>query len=175
MRALALASLLVFALSASAVAATKVNVRVEGAKATLFEGNVAVSAGKLTSNTGEDRSSHLCNVAANGGSGPPAATPTRALQAASENALGDRLAPLSFEWYASFSDFLIGSIGGEAPTGDNYWELSINWKVAELGGCAEGCRVLRVRTTPYQSVASKCARHNSQPRGWGLVTGLRAR
>ncbi|MDP4603750.1 MAG: DUF4430 domain-containing protein [Solirubrobacteraceae bacterium] len=135
-RALALASLLVFALSASAVAATKVNVRVEGAKATLFEGNVAVSAGKLTSNTGEDRSSHLCNVAANGGSGPPAATPTRALQAASENALGDRLAPLSFEWYASFSDFLIGSIGGEAPTGDNYWELSINWKVAELGGCA---------------------------------------
>jgi len=135
LRVLALASVFVIALSASAVAATKVNVRVEGAKATLFEGNVVVSAGKLTSNKGEDRSSHLCNVAANGGSGPAAATPTRALQAASENELGDRLSPLSFEWYASFSDFLIGSVGGEAPTGDNYWELSINWKVAELGGC----------------------------------------
>ncbi len=69
LRVLALAAVFVMAISASAVAATKVNVRVEGAKATLFEGDVAVSAGKLTSNKGEDRSSHLCNVAANGGSG----------------------------------------------------------------------------------------------------------
>lgn len=135
LRVFALAVVFVMALSASAMAATKVNVRVEGAKATLFEGDVSASAGKLTSNKGEDRSSHLCNVAANGGSGPAAATPTRALQAASVNALGDRLAPLSFEWYESFSDFLVGSIGGEAPTGDNYWELSVNWKVAEVGGC----------------------------------------
>ena len=135
LRVLALAAVFVMALSASAVAATKVNVRVEGTAATLFEGDVSASAGKLTSNIGEDRSSHLCNVAANGGGGPAAATPNRALQAASENALGDRLAPLSFEWYASFTDFLVGSVGGEAPSGDNYWELSINWKVAELGGC----------------------------------------
>jgi hypothetical protein len=135
LRVLALAAVFVMAISASAVAATKVNVRVEGAKATLFEGDVAVSAGKLTSNKGEDRSSHLCNVAANGGSGPAAATPTRALQAASELPLGDRLGPLALEWYSSFSDFLVGSIGGEAPSGNNYWELSVNWQVAEVGGC----------------------------------------
>jgi hypothetical protein len=134
-RVLALASVSVIALSASAAAATKVNVRVEGAKATLFEGDVSASAGSLLSNIGEDRSSHLCNVASNGGSGGAAATPSRALLAASELPLGDRLGPIGFEWYESFSDFLVGSIGGEAPSGDNYWELSVNWKVAEVGGC----------------------------------------
>lgn len=134
-RVLALASVSVIALSASAAAATKVNVRVEGAKATLFEGDVSASAGRLLSNVGEDRSSHLCNVVSNGGSGGAAATPSRALLAASEMPLGDRLGPIGFEWYESFSDFLVGSIGGEAPSGDNYWELSVNWKVAEVGGC----------------------------------------
>ena len=134
-RALVLASVFVIALSASAVAATKVNVRVEGAKATLFEGDVSVGPGRLTSTSGEDRGSHLCNVAGNGGNGAPAATPTGALLAASELPLGDRLGPLALEWYSSFSDFLVGSIGGEAPSGNNYWELSVNWQVAEVGGC----------------------------------------
>ena len=73
LRVLALAAVFVMAISASAVAATKVNVRVEGAKATLFEGDVSASAGKLTSNIGEDRSSHSCDVASNGGSGGAAA------------------------------------------------------------------------------------------------------
>ena len=135
LRVLALASVFVIALSASAAAATKVNVRVEGAKATLYDGSVSVSGGQLASNRGADRGSHLCNVAANGG-GAVAATPTRALQAAAERALGDRLLPLGLEWYDSFGDFLVGSVGGEAPSGDSYWELSVNWKVAELGGCA---------------------------------------
>ncbi len=134
-RILAPAAVFVIALSASAAAATKVNVRVEGAKATLFEGDVSVGPGRLTSNRGKDRGSHLCNVAANGGNGAPAATPTRALLAAAELPLGDRLGPLGLEWYGSFNDFLVGSIGGEAPTGDNYWELSVNWQVAEVGGC----------------------------------------
>ncbi len=166
LRVLALASVFVIALSASAVAATKVGVRVEGASATLFEGDVAVSPGRLTSNMGEDRSSHLCNVTANGASGAPAATPTRALQAASENALGDRLSPLGLEWYASFSDFLVGSIGGEAPSGDKYWELSVNWKVAQLGGCGialkKGDKVLWAvsdgATPSLRLVAPKTAR-----------------
>ncbi len=136
LRVLALASVFVIALSASAVAATKVNVRVEGAKATLFEGNVSASAGSLLSNIGEDRSSHSCNVASNGGSGGAAATPTRALLAASEMPLGDRLGPIGFEWFESFTDFVVGRVGGEAPIGDNYWQYWVNFKPGEVGACA---------------------------------------
>ena len=136
LRVLALAAVFVMALSASAVAATKVSVRVEGAKATLFEGNVSASAGKLTSNIGEDRSSHSCDVASNGGSGGVAATPTRALLAASEAPLGDRLGPIGFEWFESFGDFVVGRVGGEAPIGDNYWQYWVNFKPGEVGACA---------------------------------------
>ncbi|MSX03105.1 MAG: hypothetical protein F2813_08115, partial [Actinobacteria bacterium] len=135
LRVLALASVLAAAFVVPASAATKVNVRVEGSEATLFDGSVSVSAASLLSNTGEDRGSHQCNVAANGGGGAPAATPTSALVAASQTALGDRLSPIALQWYGDFSDFLVGSIGGQAPAGFDYWELSVNWKVAQVGGC----------------------------------------
>ena len=145
-RVLALASVSVIALSASAAAATKVNVRVEGAKATLFEGDVSASAGSLLSNIGEDRSSHSCDVTSNGGSGVAAATPSRALLAASEMPLGDRLGPIGFEWYESFEDFVIGRVGSEASSGDDYWQYWVNFKPGDVGGCAaplrKGDRVL---------------------------------
>jgi len=146
LRVLALASVFVIALSASAAAATKVHVRVEGVKATLFEGDVSASAGKLTSNKGKDRAAHLCNVAANGGSGGAAATPSRALLAASEMPLGGRLGPIGLEWFESFGDFVVGRVGGEASSGDDYWQYWVNFKPGEVGACAaalkEGDEVL---------------------------------
>jgi len=137
LRVLALAAVFVIALSASAVAATKVHVRVEGVKSTLFDGDVTVSPGMMVPNKGADRSSHQCNVAANGG-GAAAATPTRALQAASEQALGDRLLPLGLQWYDSFSDFFVDANKSEMPSGNDYWDFSVNWKMAlslGAGGC----------------------------------------
>lgn len=143
LRVLALATVFVIALSASAVAANapiKVHVRVEGVKSTLFDGDVNVSPGTLSPTKGESRSSHLCNVAANGGGGGAAATPTRALQAASEQAPGDRLLPLGLEWYDSFTDFLVDANTSEMPSGNDYWDFSVNWKMALTLG-AGGCGV----------------------------------
>ncbi len=140
LRVLALASVFVVALSASAAAATKVHVRVEGVKSTLFDGDVSVGAGMITPTKGEGRSSHLCNVAANGGGGGAAATPTRALQAAAEQASGDRLLPLGLEWYDSFNDFLVDANSSEMPSGNDYWDFSVNWKMALTLG-AGGCGV----------------------------------
>ncbi len=137
LRVLALASVFVVALSASAVAATTtVHVRVEGVRSTLFEGDVKVSPGMLTSNKGDDRAAHPCDASASGGGA--AATPTRALQAAAEQSLGDRLLPLGLEWYASFSDFLVDANTTEMPSGNDYWDFSVNWKMAlslGAGGC----------------------------------------
>lgn len=136
LRVLALASVFVIALSASAAAATTVHVRVEGVKSTLFEGEVTVSPGMITANKGDDRAPHPCAASAIGGGA--AATPTRALQAAAEQALDDRLLPLGLEWYDSFSDFLVDANTSEMPRGNDYWDFSVNWKMAlslGAGGC----------------------------------------
>ncbi len=170
LRTLALASVFVIGLSASATAGTRINLRVEGAKATLYDGSISVIGGKLTSRIGEDRGSHSCNVADNGGRGVPAVTPTRALFEASAQTLRDRLGPLRLEWYESFSDFIVGSIGDEAPSGNSYWELSVNWKVAQVGGCAialkDGDEVLWAvsdgATPSLRLLAPKTARRGRQ-------------
>ncbi len=132
LRALALAVALTLATAASAAAATTINVRVEGAANTLFDGAVETTHGSLTSTVGSGIGTHSCNSS---GKSTPIATPTRALFLASQSAAGRSLSPLSLQWYESFTDFLVISIGGQRPSGKKYWELSVNWKVAESGGC----------------------------------------
>ncbi len=128
LRLLALAAVLSLAIAVPAAANTKVNVRVEGAKATLFDGKVTATPGSLRANIGSDRAAHLCNAAFNKGYGSAAATPTRALLAASEAPLGDRLLPLGLEWFGSLNDFMLASAGAEKPSGAMYWDYWVNWK-----------------------------------------------
>ncbi len=135
LRLLALAAVLSLAIAVPAAANTKVNVRVEGAKATLFDGAVAATPGSLRANIGSDRAAHLCNSAFNKGFGSVAATPTRALLAASEAPLGDRLLPLGLQWFGSLSDFFLVSAGAEKPSGAMYWSYWVNWKSPNEGGC----------------------------------------
>lgn len=117
-------------------AATKVNLRVEGASKTLFEKTVAASPATMLSNTGPNRGRYPCDVVNNGGSGKSAATPVSSL-------LPTRM-KLGLNWYPEYTGFLVESIGRESQAGSNYWDFWVNGKGAVeleyVGGCQLGLK-----------------------------------
>ena len=117
-------------------AATKVNLRVEGASKTLFEKTVAASPATMLSNTGPNRGRYPCDVVNNGGSGKSAATPVSSL-------VQTRM-KLGLNWYPEYTGFLVDSIGAEDPADPAYWDFWVNGKGAVeleyLGGCQLGLK-----------------------------------
>jgi len=130
-----LAALLLACGNAWAAPAT-VNLRVEGASSTIFEGPVTTD-GKLIDGHPCDGTTRT--TPPNPGPGP---TMTSALDDASlASAFG-----WTGSWDDSFGDFLIGSIASEQGAGGSFWGTVLNYEPTPVGGCqqqvAEGDELL---------------------------------
>lgn len=128
-RFLLLASLLVLALPAAAVAApTAVDVRIEGRSSTIFFGPVTTDAKVVSPATGGD---HLCD-GTNGGAGTtPGPTPTTALDDAAIKGGFD----WDGTWYDGFGDYGVERIAGESQTSSEFWGVFVNGELTPVGGC----------------------------------------
>jgi len=113
---------------APAFAATKVTVRVEGAKKTIFEGTVNTSVHPVT---GDDSGPHKCDGTNAGANPTPGPTVTGALDSASKKA--DFIWQGS--WDDSFEDFLVSRIGPDSATSSQFWGNAVNGKPLQVGGC----------------------------------------
>ena len=113
--------------------ATTVNLRVEGASETLFEGPVRAMPASLTSNTGEHPGLFPCNVAENGGSGGRAANPI--------SALASRGLALGLNWFPEYTGFIVESVSAEDPADPYYWDFFVDGKGAAELGYPGGCQL----------------------------------
>ena len=113
---------------ASALPVT-VNVRVEGATRTIFDGPVVTDGHNL--NPPASGGAHPCDGTNNGAF--PAAGPTATA------ALDDAARAGGFSWDGSwdtnFSDFLVNRVGPESATTTQFWGHFVNGKEATAGGC----------------------------------------
>jgi hypothetical protein len=135
--------------STAAAAPIVVNLRVEGATKTLFEGPVSVEAIEAPGiETKSSAGSHPCDVKDNGGNGgygAAGAAPTAVLYDA---AVAQHLA-FDATWSTGLNDFDIEQVGEDVANSANngeYWGYAVNFTTAEVGGCqirlAPGSEVL---------------------------------
>jgi hypothetical protein len=143
-----LAALIVCATSLAAP--VTVNLRVEGASSTIFEGAVTTDARTIEApnyGTTEPLNPHHCDVNDNGAEplgafGTSYGNPTTTLYDAAS------LLGLAFHayWYAPLNDFFVDGIGQLGPEGTEAWEYAVNYTTANVGGCqfqlAPGSNVL---------------------------------
>ena len=116
---------LVFALGCSSAAAAPatVELRVEGAQKTIFEGTVTTDGHAIE----QDRNGPQKCDGTNGGANPtPGATATSAL---------DDAVAWDGTFSASFSDFLVNRIGPDAASDTQFWGFAVNSVPGEAGGC----------------------------------------
>ena len=104
---------LITAGSASAAAPPSAFIRIEGASATLLPQTLV-------------QTTTAAKIKGNACSGSSAA-------GALQRATGGSWAG---SYSASFKDYLVGTILGETPTGNNFWSLWINGRSSSTGGCA---------------------------------------
>jgi hypothetical protein len=116
---------LVFALGCSSAQAapTTVDVRVEGATRTLFEGQVTTD-GKLIE---QDKSGPQKCDGTNAGANP---TPGPTVTSALDNAVA-----WDGTWNDQFSDFLVNRIGTDAGSANAFWTSVLNGQPTTAGGC----------------------------------------
>jgi hypothetical protein len=126
-----LTSALVCAVPATAATAapTKVNVRIEGATKTIFEGAVTAEVHEVDG--GDGTGPHKCD-GTNGGAGTtsgPTATSTM------DDAV--KLAGLTWSgsYSADFDDVSVNQIGPDAATDKAFWGVAVQGKSLEVGGC----------------------------------------
>ena len=119
---LAVLALALAAPSASAAPAA-VDIRVEGAEETIFEGTVRTDGHSIE----QDKSGPQPCDGTNGGANPTAG-PTVT------SALDDAVA-WDGTWNSSFSDFLVNRIGSDKATDTKFWGTALNGTPTELGGC----------------------------------------
>jgi hypothetical protein len=118
---------LTFALACSSAGAAtvKVHLRVEGAKNTLYEGNVKTD--------GHTIDGHPCD-GTNGGANPTAGPTATA-------ALDDAATKNKFTWVGTwnegFGDYFVDLIDNEKPSGTNFWESIVNYAPSQVGGCQQ--------------------------------------
>jgi hypothetical protein len=130
------------ALAAPAYAApVTVDLRVEGATHTIFEGKVTTDARSITMGPGPvfgggayPGGTETCNglnFGNRGGYAGPGGTPTTALDDAAKTG--------AFSWYgpfdADFDDFFVTTIGGEGTVDGPYWDVRTNGASNQRGGC----------------------------------------
>jgi hypothetical protein len=114
--------------TAAGAAPVSVNLRVEGASSTIFDGPVTTDGHTIT--TTSSMGPHPCD-GTNAGTFPsPVPTATAALDD------GARLNGFSWDgtWF-SFEDFQIDSVAGEASNATQFWGLVVNFKFSQTGGC----------------------------------------
>ena len=127
--AVALAVLAVAAPSAASAPAT-VDLRVEGATGTIFEGPVTTDAHQVS--TPSDGQPRTCD--GTGAGNPAGPTATGALDDAA------RLAGFTWDgtWDDSFSDYYYEQVGPDRiDPSTHYWSLWVNWGFASAGGCGQ--------------------------------------
>jgi hypothetical protein len=150
----ALVGLLSLSASASAAPIT-VNLRVEGATKTLYEGPISAEPIEppgieppVIEAKGTSPGMHPCDVkynGENGGFGAAAPTPIATLY---EAALTTHL-PFAAGWFSSLNDFRVEQVGEDIANSEEngqYWGYAVNFTTAEVGGCqirlAPGSEVL---------------------------------
>jgi hypothetical protein len=120
------AALVSVALVSTATAApVTVNLRIEGATSTTFEGQVTTD--------GKTIDGHPCD-GTNGGANP---TPGPTMTSALDDASIAHGFPWSGTWFDSIHDFGIDSIGPDANTSTQFWGYAYQGKPSDLGGCQQ--------------------------------------
>jgi hypothetical protein len=123
--ALGVLLLLAIAAPAASAAPVTVNLRIEGATSTIFEGPVTTDAKTI--------GGHPCD-GTNGGANPsPGPTMTSALDDASI-AHGFTW---SGTWFNGLNDFGIDRIGPDAATSSQFWGYALNYTSTSVGGCQQ--------------------------------------
>ena len=130
-RSWALAALMTLCLCAPAWAApVTVQLRVEGASTTLFEGPVTTDAKTIQK---ESTGPHPCDGTNDGANPTPGPTMTTAL----EDGQGPGAYTWAGAWAPTLSDFSVDRIGPDANdnAANKYWGYALNFVAAVAGGC----------------------------------------
>jgi hypothetical protein len=114
------------AAAAPALAApATVNLRVEGATGTIFDGTVTTNGHAIE----QDKAGpQPCDGTNNGASAVPGPTVTSTL---------DDAAAWDGSWSNSLKDFEVTRIGPDANTASKFWGLVLNFKQLQVGGCQQ--------------------------------------
>jgi hypothetical protein len=122
---------LAFAAPAASAAPVSVNLRVEGAAQTIFDGPVTTDGHAIT--TPSSGGPHPCDGTNGGASTTPGPVATAALDdGARVNGFG-----WDATWSAGFSDFLVAQVGGESQTTTQFWGYLVNFAFPSVGGCQQ--------------------------------------
>ncbi|KAF7341699.1 Surface cell-adhesion protein [Mycena sanguinolenta] len=109
---------------------TPVNLRIEGADKTIFEGTIVTMGHNVTTVSG---GTHHCDGTNDKANEFPGPTCTSALDDASKET--------GFQWDGTFStefdDYFITSIGDSTETDSEFWGLLLNFKFTPVGGCQQ--------------------------------------
>jgi hypothetical protein len=126
---------------------TLVNLRIEGADKTIFEGRIVTRGHNVTTAEGGN---HHCDGTNNNQNPSPGPTCT--------SALDDAARRHGFSWdgydfflfqglviyvlycrayFAEFDDYLVDTIGGDSSTATEFWGLLLNFEFTQVGGCQQ--------------------------------------
>ena len=113
----------------AAAAPVSVNLRVEGASSTIFDGPVTTDGHSIT--TASSGGAQPCDGTNAGAFPSPVPTATAALDD------GARLNGFGWDadWFSSFSDFSVKQVAGEAANTTQFWGLVLNFQFSQTGGC----------------------------------------
>jgi hypothetical protein len=113
----------------AAAAPVSVNLRVEGASSTIFDGPVTTDGHSIT--TASSGGAQPCDGTNAGAFPSPVPTATAALDD------GARLNGFAWDadWFSSFSDFSVKQVAGEAANMTQFWGLVVNFQFSQTGGC----------------------------------------
>ncbi|KAJ7686305.1 hypothetical protein B0H17DRAFT_1072243 [Mycena rosella] len=109
---------------------TPVNLRIEGANDTIFEGTVVTMGHNITTASGGTNHCDGTNDGANEFPGPTCTS-----------ALADAAVANRFQWdatlFTEFDDYFIISIGDTTETATQFWGLLLNFRFTPVGGCQQ--------------------------------------
>jgi hypothetical protein len=115
--------------TAAGAAPVNVNLRVEGASRTIFDGPVTTDGHTIT--TASSMGPQPCDGTNAGAFPSPVPTATAALDD------GARLNGFTWDadWFSSFSDFSVKDVAGDAANTTQFWGLVVNSQFSQTGGC----------------------------------------
>ncbi len=119
-----------FVCAAAQAAPVTVNVRIEGATRTIFQGRVTTEPETLTKDASGP---HACNGENGGANKTPGATATTALDAATRKAG----VAWTATWNQSYGDFFIDSIGSDTGSATRFWTVAVNYQDLLTGACQD--------------------------------------
>ncbi len=123
-------ALSLFAASVASATPEPIELRIEGATRTIFEGTLKTEGHMVTTQSG---GTHKCDGTNDGVNPTPGPTPTAALDTAA--------AKYGFTWngtwFESFEDYGVSRIAETEQTSSEFWGVLINYQFTELGGCQQ--------------------------------------